>query len=50
MPQKKFLFDCNDMAKDHAYFKLGGISISPDNKMAAFSTDTVSRRQYTYSN
>ena len=43
----ELLFDCNDMAKDHAYFNLGGISISPDNTLAAFSTDTVSRRQYT---
>ena len=41
------LFDCNIMSKNHSYFKLGGISISPDNKLAAFSTDTVSRRQYT---
>lgn len=43
---EEILFDCNDMAKDHAYFNLGGISISPDNKLAAFSTDVVSRRQY----
>src|SRR5690606_23730728 len=42
----EFLFDCNDMAKNHAYFKLVSISISPDNRLAAFSTDTVSRRQY----
>nr|WP_233267576.1 S9 family peptidase [Algibacter sp. L1A34] len=45
--KEEILFDCNEMAKDHSYFSLGGISISPDNKMAAFSTDTVSRRQYT---
>lgn len=45
--QEEILFDCNEMAKGHAYFNLGGISISPDNKMAAFSIDTVSRRQYT---
>lgn len=44
---EEVLFDCNAMAKDHAYFKLGGISISSDNTMAAFSTDVVSRRQYT---
>jgi len=44
---EEILFNCNDMAKDHSYFKLGGISISPDNTLAAFSTDTVSRRQYT---
>ncbi|HCY81592.1 MAG TPA: oligopeptidase B, partial [Xanthomarina gelatinilytica] len=43
---EELLFDCNDMAKNHAYFKLGSISISPDNSLAAFSTDTVSRRQY----
>ena len=44
---EELLFDCNEMAKDFAYFKLGGIAISPDNTLAAFSTDTVSRRQYT---
>ncbi|GAL70713.1 protease II [Jejuia pallidilutea] len=44
---EQLLFDCNEMAKPHNYFKLGGISISPDNTMAAYSTDTVSRRQYT---
>ena len=44
---EEILFDCNEMAKDFAYFKLGGISISPDNTLAAFSVDTVSRRQYT---
>jgi len=43
----EILFDCNTMAKPHAYFKLGGVSISTDNTMAAFSTDIVSRRQYT---
>ena len=45
--EDEILFDCNVMAKDHAYFNLGGISISPDNTLAAFSTDVVSRRQYT---
>ncbi|MCF7569072.1 S9 family peptidase [Sabulilitoribacter arenilitoris] len=44
---EEILFDCNKMAKDFAYFNLGSIAISPDNKLAAFSTDTVSRRQYT---
>ncbi|MDO6759385.1 S9 family peptidase [Tamlana sp. 2_MG-2023] len=45
--EEEILFDCNEMAKDQAYFSLGGLSISPDNTMAAFSTDLVSRRQYT---
>ncbi|TXE11700.1 S9 family peptidase [Seonamhaeicola algicola] len=44
---EELLFDCNEMAKDQAYFKLGSIAISPDNKLAAFTTDLVSRRQYT---
>src|SRR5690554_534514 len=43
---EELLFDCNEMAKNHAYFSLGSIAISPDNTLAAFSTDTVSRRQY----
>jgi oligopeptidase B len=43
---EEVLFDCNQMAKNHSYFNLGSISISPDNTLAAFSTDTVSRRQY----
>jgi len=45
--EEEILFDCNQLAKEHAYFNLGGISISPDNTLAAFSIDTVSRRQYT---
>jgi oligopeptidase B len=44
---EEVLFDCNEMAKDFAYFNLGSIAISPDNTMACFSTDTVGRRQYT---
>ncbi|MGX1930392.1 S9 family peptidase [Flagellimonas sp. 2504JD4-2] len=43
----ELMFDCNEMAKDHEFFNLRGISISPDNKLASFATDTVSRRQYT---
>ncbi|MBP1840825.1 S9 family peptidase [Formosa algae] len=45
--EEEVLFDCNEMAKDYSYFKLGGISISEDNTLVAFSVDTVSRRQYT---
>ena len=45
--EEEILFDCNQMAIGHKYFKLGSISISPDNTMACFSVDTVSRRQYT---
>ncbi|MGG7035923.1 MAG: S9 family peptidase [Flavobacterium sp.] len=44
---EEILFDCNEMAKDKPYFHLGGMSISPDNKMATFSVDIVGRRIYT---
>ncbi|RLJ68781.1 oligopeptidase B [Lacinutrix venerupis] len=45
--EEEIIFDCNEMAKGYSYFKLGGIAISPDNTMASFAVDTVSRRQYT---
>jgi len=43
----ELLFDCNKMAEGQSYFKLTGISISPDNSKVAFALDTVGRRQYT---
>ncbi|MCA6422753.1 MAG: S9 family peptidase [Flavobacterium sp.] len=45
--KEEILFDCNEMAKGHAYFNLSGLSISEDNIWASFGIDTVSRRQYT---
>lgn len=44
---EEILFDCNILAAGHEYFNLKGISVSPDNSLATFGTDTVSRRQYT---
>ena len=44
---EEILFNCNEMAKGLAYFRLVGISVSPDNTKVAFGVDTVSRRQYT---
>lgn len=44
---EEIMFDCNEMAKGHSYFQLGGLNISEDNKWVAFGVDTVSRRQYT---
>lgn len=45
--KEEIMFDCNEMAKGHSYFQLGGLNISEDNKWVAFGVDTVSRRQYT---
>ena len=44
---EEILFNCNDLAKGHSYFQLGGLSVSPDNKYASFGIDTVGRRIYT---
>src|SRR5690554_344066 len=43
---EEVLFDVNQMAEGYAYYHLGGISISPDNKWAAYAVDTLSRRNY----
>ena len=44
---EEIMFNGNEMAKGHDYFQLGGLSVSPNNTMAVFGVDTVSRRQYT---
>jgi len=43
---EEILFDVNEMAKDFDYYQLGGLNVSPNNKLVVFATDTVSRRQY----
>ncbi|MCX2681424.1 S9 family peptidase [Galbibacter sp. EGI 63066] len=45
--EEEVMFDCNEMAEGYSYFNLRGINISPDNKLAAFGVDTLSRRKYT---
>src|SRR5690625_231770 len=45
--EEEVMFDSNKMAEEEDFFNIGGISISPDNRMAAFAVDTVGRRQYT---
>lgn len=43
----EILFDVNPMAEGHAYYKLGGLSVSPNNEMCTFGVDNVSRRIFT---
>ena len=43
----QILFDCNLLAEGYEYFNLSNIKISPNNKFAAYSIDTLSRRLYT---
>jgi oligopeptidase B len=44
---EEILFNCNELSVGHNYFKLGGLSISPDNKFVSFAQDIVGRRIYT---
>jgi oligopeptidase B len=44
---EELLFDCNEMAEGHTYFRLVGLSVSPDNTMITFGIDLTGRRQYT---
>ncbi|MGB0849618.1 MAG: S9 family peptidase [Bacteroidia bacterium] len=45
--EEEILLDVNVMAEGHSYYNIGGLGVSPDNKLLAFSEDTVSRRIYT---
>ena len=44
--KEELLFDCNIMAKDHSYFRLVGLSVSPNNQYVSYGVDTTGRRQY----
>jgi len=43
---EEIIFNCNEMAEGHEFYNLRGVSVSPDNSLAAFGVDTISRRQY----
>lgn len=43
---EEILLDCNIEAEEHEYYKVRGLSISPDNTMMTYGLDTVSRREY----
>jgi oligopeptidase B len=44
---EEVMLDGNTMAENKAFFQIGGWAVSHDNKLLAYSVDTVSRRQYT---
>ena len=44
--KEEIMFDVNKLAEGHNYYKLSGLSVSPNNKLVSFGVDTVSRRQY----
>ncbi len=44
---EEIMFEVNKLAEGHNFYKLSGLSISPNNKYAAYGVDTVGRREYT---
>ncbi|MCO7251648.1 S9 family peptidase [Pseudoalteromonas sp. Ps84H-4] len=44
---KQVILNVNDLAKDHDYFAVTGLAVSPNGNLLAYGEDTVSRRIYT---
>ena len=44
---KQVLLDVNALAKDHEYFQVSGLDVSPNGKVMSYGEDTLSRRVYT---
>lgn len=44
---EEIMLNVNELAKDHEYYSIGGLSLSTDKNILAFAEDTVSRRIYT---
>ena len=44
---EEILLDGNQLAEGHAFFEIGELSLSEDDRLLAYSVDTVSRRIYT---
>ena len=45
--KEEIMLNVNELAKDHEYYSIGGLSLSTDKNILAFAEDTVSRRIYT---
>ncbi|GAA3924967.1 S9 family peptidase [Chitinophaga oryziterrae] len=43
---EEIILNVNDLAKGHAYYQVGGMTVSPDGQWLAYGVDTVSRRRY----
>ncbi|KQC33831.1 protease 2 [Nonlabens sp. YIK11] len=42
----ELLFNVNEMATGHEFYKLSGINVSPNNNLIAYGVDAVGRREY----
>ncbi|MBD8869670.1 S9 family peptidase [Nocardioides donggukensis] len=47
LPDEEVLLDLNQLAEGHEFFSLGGSSVSPDERLLAYSTDVVGDERYT---
>lgn len=45
--EEEIMLDGNEMAKNHAYFSIGGYEVSDNEQILAYGVDTISRRNYT---
>ncbi|HKK38791.1 MAG TPA: S9 family peptidase [Cryomorphaceae bacterium] len=45
--KEEIMLNGPEMGKDHSYFAIGGYTVSTNNELLAYSTDYVSRREYT---
>lgn len=43
---EEIILDVNELAKEHDYYHVANLAVSPDNRILAYSADSVSRRKY----
>ena len=46
LPGEQVLLDHDALARDHDFYSVGGVSVSPDGTLLAYSTDTVGNERY----
>jgi oligopeptidase B len=46
IPDEQVLIDADELAAGHEFFSLGGVAVSPDGNLLAFSTDVVGNERY----
>jgi oligopeptidase B len=46
VPGEQVILDADVLAQGHEFFSLGGVSVSPDGRLLAFSTDVVGDERY----
>jgi len=46
LPGEEVLLDHDELAEGHSFYSVGGVTISPDGGLLAYSTDTVGNERY----